>query len=523
MLWLPVALGGALAGGIYLGSMLHAPKAGAGDMDKLSEVIDYISREYVDTLNRNEMVDISIDKMLSSLDPHSEYIPASELQAATEPLEGNFEGIGIEFHIQDDTVMVVSAISGGPSEQAGILPGDRIVKVDGKDFGGSGMTNEKVLKTLRGKGGTKVKLTLFRRGQKKLIDYEVIRGTIPIYSLDIAYLPEPGLGYIKLSRFALNTYDEFREALEKLNNQGMKKLILDLRGNPGGYLDAATRISDEFLDGRKMIVYTEGKARPRSEYRSQHTGLFEKGDLVILIDEGSASASEIVAGAVQDWDRGIIVGRRSFGKGLVQEQTMFGDSSAIRLTIARYYTPTGRSIQKPYSKDEAAYEAEVFERFNHGEMKSADSVRINREKAYKTPGGKTVYGGGGISPDVFIPIDTIGESAYLTELWSSGVLTQYAYVYADRNRDKLSAYKTATDYRTNFTFSETDLKVFTDYASKNGVLTDREGLQISGDLIRSRLKAYTGRIIFKNEGFYPVLHADDPAFQKARDLLKEKP
>jgi len=344
---MPLFLGLTLGLGIYIGNTLNIFSAGNAD-DKITTIIDYIQQEYVDTVNREELIDRSIEKILEQLDPHSGYIPASELQAANEPLEGNFEGIGIEFHIQDDSIMVVSPISGGPSERVGITAGDRIVKVNGKTVAGTGITNEQVQKLLKGKGGTEVKVGIYRRGQKGLLDFEIIRGKIPINSLDAAYMVNAQTGYIKISRFSATTHQEFTAALQDLLDRGMKSLVFDLRGNPGGYLEAAKLIADEFIGGKKLIVYTQGKSRPRTDYMTEKQGLFEEGRLIILIDEGSASAAEIVSGAVQDWDRGTIVGRRSFGKGLVQEQAELPDGSAIRLTIARYYTPTGRSIQKPY-------------------------------------------------------------------------------------------------------------------------------------------------------------------------------
>lgn len=517
---MPIFLGLALGLGIYIGNTLNVFPSGNTD-DKITTIIDYIQQEYVDTVNRDELIDRSIEKILEQLDPHSGYIPASELQAANEPLEGNFEGIGIEFHIQDDSIMVVSPISGGPSERVGITAGDRIVKVNGKTVAGTGITNEQVQKLLKGKGGTTVKVGIYRRGQKGLLDFEIIRGKIPINSLDAAYMVNAQTGYIKVSRFSATTHQEFTAALKDLLEKGMKSLIFDLRGNPGGYLEAAKLIADEFIGGKKLIVYTQGKSRPRTDYMTEKKGMFEEGRLIILIDEGSASAAEIVSGAVQDWDRGTIVGRRSFGKGLVQEQAELPDGSAIRLTIARYYTPTGRSIQKPYSKGISAYEEELYERYRHGELVSEDSIRFADSLKYKTPSGRIVYGGGGIMPDVFVPIDTSHESEYLTLLFASGSVNQYAYDYVDRHRSELKKFTSAEAFRKNFSAGDEFLQDFIRFAEKRGVKKDNEGLVRSSPYLKTQLKASIARLLWKNEGMYPVLQERDPAFIKALSLISQ--
>ena len=439
----PLLLSVVLCFGIYVGTRLQGP-SGAGSsfftlsptgFDKISDIITYIEQEYVDTVDKDKLMDLSIEKMLQSLDPHSSYITAADLNAANEPLEGNFEGIGVEFHIQDDTIMVVSAISGGPSEAVGLRSGDRIVEVNDTLVAGIGINNNDVMRKLRGQGGTKVKVKVFRRGTPKLISFTITRGKIPIYSLDAAFMANPKTGYIRISRFAATTYDEFMQAAEKLSQKGMSKMIIDLRGNPGGYLDAATKIADEFIADGKSIVYTEGKSRPRADYDATAGGKFEDFPVVVLIDEGSASASEILAGALQDWDRASIVGRRSFGKGLVQEQTVLPDGSAIRLTIARYYTPTGRSIQKPYKDGYEQYNNELSERFAHQELLNLDSIKFPDSLKYTTPKGKVVYGGGGIMPDVFVPLDTTDSSnPFLNIALAGGELTDFAYDYVDKNR-----------------------------------------------------------------------------------------
>ncbi len=518
---LPLVLGIVLAIGIYLGSRL-VPSPRSSGYNKISDVLDYVQQEYVDTVNRKQLVDESIEKILEQLDPHSAYIPAEDLQQANEPLEGNFEGIGIEFHIQEDTIMVVTAISGGPSEQVGILSGDRIVKVDGKKVAGIKISNEQVFKSLRGKGGTVVTATIYRRGNPKLIDYKITRGKIPIYSIDVAYMVDQETGFIKVSRFAATTYEEFMEALAKLKKQGMTRLILDLRGNPGGFLDAATRMADEFIGGKKILVYTQGKARPRANYYSEKSGEFEQGKLEVLIDEGSASASEIVSGALQDWDRATIIGRRSFGKGLVQEQTEFPDGSAMRLTIARYYTPTGRSIQKSYGKGYAAYEEELNDRFKNGELINKDSIHFTDSLKFKTPAGKIVYGGGGIMPDIFVPLDTAYESMYLNKLYAAGALNQFAYDYFDKHRSFFKEYKSAEDFRKNFTVDDALLNTFISYAVTKGVEKEEKGLAKSSTFIRLQIKALLARLKWQNEGLYPILHENDKTFQKALELIRNK-
>jgi len=516
----PIILGLVLAAGIYLGSKL-TPSTKVSSDNKINNILNYIEQEYVDTVNRKTLIDESIVKILEHLDPHSAYIPSEDFRAANEPLEGNFEGIGIEFHIQDDTIMVVSALSGGPSISLGILPGDRIVKVDKKLVAGIGITNEIVMKTLKGKGGSLVTVSIYRRGQSKLIDFKIVRGKIPINSLEFAYMISAETGYINLSRFSANTYDEFITALQQLKKEGLKSLILDLRGNPGGFLDAATAISDEFLGGKKLIVYTQGKSRPKTNYYTSHEGLFEEGKLIILIDEGSASAAEIVSGAIQDWDRGTIVGRRSFGKGLVQEQSILPDGSAIRLTIARYYTPTGRSIQKPYNHGFGAYEEEVYERFKNGELLNKDSIHFSDSISYKTPAGRIVYGGGGIMPDVFIPIDTANNSEYLNKLFASGSVNQFSYDYVDGHREELKRYNSAKDFRERFKTDNNFINEFVVYAEKKGVTKNNAELQKSLPLLQTQLKAYIARLLWRNEGLYPIIHQNDATLQKALQLIHQ--
>lgn len=521
-----------LIAGILLGSQMNTtffkqPSflfSSRNQFNKLTDVINYIQQEYVDTIQQKYLVETGIEEILKHLDPHSAYIPEEELKSTNEPLEGNFDGIGVEFHIQEDTIMVVSPIAGGPSEMAGIMPGDRIIKVDGKNVAGIGITNSMVMEKLRGPGNTKVKVGILRRNTTKILEFNLTRGKIPIFSVDVSFMVNDKTGYIKISRFAANTYDEYMEAFGKLKKSGMEALILDLRGNPGGYLDAASKLADEFLPDGKLIVYTQGKSRPKTSYRATVSGSFEKGKMVVLIDEGSASASEIIAGALQDWDRAEIIGRRSYGKGLVQEQTVLPDGSAIRLTIARYYTPTGRCIQKPYKNGVEAYHNELNDRVKHGELETADSISFADTLKYKTPSGKIVYGGGGIMPDIFISLDTSGYSAYYSVTAGSGYLNQFAYDFVDNNRKELSKYNSFTDFNTHFDARTSMIGQFNEKAQKEGIKKSEieQGMKISGDLIANQLKAFTARQLYGNDGFYPVLMQTDKTFIKAVEWLSKK-
>jgi carboxyl-terminal processing protease len=527
-IWLPFLFAGLLALGIYIGMRMNEPyrKASSlfsfrtGQFNKINDVINYINMEYVDTVNQKTLVENTIEDMLHQLDPHSAYIPADELQASNEPLEGNFEGIGVEFHIQNDTIMVVTAVSGGPSDALGIQAGDRIIKVDAKNVANVHITSTQVMQFLRGPGGTKVNVTIFRYGQ--LIDYSITRGKIPVYSVDVAYMLNNETGYIKVSHFGDKTYEEYLDGFMKLKEKGMKNLILDLRGNPGGYLKTAIQIADEFLPDQKLIVYTEGRSRPKEKYLASNRGYFENGPLVVLIDEGSASASEIVSGALQDWDRAAIVGRRSFGKGLVQEQSEFPDGSAIRLTIARYFTPTGRCIQKPYESNYEQYENELLDRYKKGELLSSDSIHFPDSLKYVTPGGHVVYGGGGIMPDVFVALDTLGNSNFYSAISSKGLITEFAYSYLDNNRKLFKKYKSFDEYNRSFNIDEKIMSEFVAYAEKNGVRSNEKEIKVSSEVITTQLKALIARQVWKNEGFYAVIHRLDKTLAKALDLLEKK-
>jgi len=517
--------------GIFIGSYLIPGYSGQSSLlsvthrnpaSKISDVINYVQDQYVDTVNQQELVNNSIEQMLQHLDPHSAYIPAEDLKSVNEPLQGNFDGIGIEFHLEKDTVMVVNVIQGGPSAEVGLMPGDRIVQVEGKNFTGPKIKNEDVLKNLRGEGGTKVKIAVFRRSSPKLLSFTITRGKIPIYSIDASYMADEITGYIRMSRFGEKTYQEFMTAFEKLKDNGMKQMILDLRGNGGGYLEIAKLIADEFLGDGKMIVYTEGRKQPRRNYKATAEGEFENGKVVVLIDEGSASASEIVAGALQDWDRATIVGRRSFGKGLVQEQAELPDGSAIRLTIARYYTPTGRSIQKPYIAGYGDYENDIINRYKHGEFLSADSIKFIDSLKYKTPGGKIVYGGGGIMPDVFVPLDTTERNDYLIQLYSAGLMNEFCYGYVDNNRNMLKSKYPESIFVKSFNPDEALLKDFTTFADKGGVKYNEKSFNASKKLIGNNLKALIGRQLYKNDIMYEVLQQTDRTLLYAIDIINGK-
>ena len=489
--------------------------------NKINNLIEYINEQYVDTINRKQLENKTITSMLKSLDPHSDFIPAEELTAVNEPLEGNFDGIGVEFNIIEDTIRVVNPIIDGPSEKIGIKSGDKLIKVNGKTVAGIKITNKQVFEKLRGKSGSEVNVSLMRSGINKALDYKIIRGQIPIYSIDIAYIVKPTIGYIKISRFASTTYDEFIKAFNMLNKKGMTKMILDLRGNGGGFLNTAVSLADEFLINGLQIVYTQGKAHPKKIYSATSRGGFEKNKLVILIDEGSASASEIVAGALQDNDRATIIGRRSFGKGLVQDQIDLPDGSAIRLTIARYYTPTGRCIQKPYNKTIDDYNNEEYDRYENGELYHADSIKTDKTKQYKTPEGKTVYGGGGIMPDIFIPLDTVKYNPLINKLFNYGVLNSFAFEYTDYNRVLfLKKYKTAQEFISNFKLGEPEIDAFKKYLITKKITNIFFNGKEKG--FNQILKALIGRNLFDKDAYYPILNENDTAILKAVEILNKK-
>ncbi len=528
--FLPIILSFVLVLGIWLGYFLSNRISRGASInqnyhtstnDKINSLLDYIEYQYVDTINKKDLVEKTVTSMLQSLDPHSSYIAASEFETVNEPLEGNFDGIGVEFNIIKDTIRVVTPIEGGPSEKIGIKSGDKIVKVEGKNVAGVKITNKEVFEKLRGKSGTIVTVSILRSGIAKPLEFKITRDAIPLYSLDASYMVEPTIGYIKISKFAATTYEEYLKAFNELSKQGMKKLILDLRGNPGGYLNAAVDIADEFLSNGLQIVYTQGKANPKKTYKATTRGSFENNPLVILIDEGSASASEIVAGAVQDNDRGTIIGRRSFGKGLVQDQLQLPDGSAIRLTIARYYTPTGRCIQKPYSDDKNEYYNEEYDRYENGELLNEDSIKMDKTKQYKTPEGKIVYGGGGIMPDVFVPIDTARTNSFLNKVFYAGAINTFAFEYADKYRNQILAYKTAKNYIQQFEISNAILDDFYAYCAKQNLLLGNSPKSKTNDALKPYLKAFIGRDVFDKDAYYPIINQKDKSILRAVEVLSK--
>ncbi len=519
ILYFVLALFIGILGGAYFSNVLLR-KMPALNSNKLSAIINLISDNYVDSLSSEEFVENAIPKIVSGLDPHSVYIPASDLQEVNEDLEGSFSGIGVQFNITEDTISIVSVITGGPSEKVGLMPGDRIVSINDTTFVGKQVTNEKVMKKLRGKEGSLVKLGIKRSTSKSLLSFKIERGEIPVNTVDVSYMVEPGIGYVKISKFGDNTYEEFLSAVAKLQEKNCKNYVIDLRGNPGGFLNVAIEMANEFLPEGRLIVYTEGKTMKRSDAISNGTGTLQNSQVVVLIDEFSASSSEIFAGAMQDNDRGMIVGRRSYGKGLVQQQFELSDGSALRLTIARYFTPSGRSIQKDYKLGAVDdYEQDIVNRYLHGEFYSQDSIKQNKKKEYKTVAGRKVYGGGGIMPDVFVPRDTIGVNSYFNNLVNSGVLYQFCFWYSDKNRSKLKQYK---DYKSLWAYLKSSDLVWNlaDYAHEKGVRRRPIYIEMSRKLIETQLHAYIARNILGDEAFYPILLQDDPAMNRALRALK---
>ncbi|MCX6275326.1 MAG: S41 family peptidase [Bacteroidetes bacterium] len=496
------------------------PYAQPGKIDYALQAIKYA---YVDTINEKKITDDAIRAMVKDLDPHSVYIPVEEMREMNEPLVGKFEGVGIQFNILNDTIMITQTIAGGPSEKLGLRQGDRIVKVDGVVKAGIKITNNDVLKLLRGDKGTKVTVGILRRGNADLIDYTITRDQIPLYSVDATYMVTPKVGYIKISRFAESTVDEFKSALAKLKEQGMESLVLDLQANGGGYLNSAVKLSDEFLSDGKKIVFTRGRTTMSEDFNSTSTGGWEKGKLAILIDESSASASEIVSGAIQDWDRGLIIGRRSFGKGLVQKPIPLPDGSAIRLTVAHYYTPSGRCIQKPYELgDEEEYEMDFANRIKNGELTNPDSIHFSDSTKYFTNNKRLVRGGGGIMPDVFVPLDTTEFSAFFTDLRRQNAFSDFVLTWVDNNRaDLKSSYPTLADFNSKFSVSEKFMNDFLANAEKLKVKSDSAGLKLSYDLIKLNIKAVIAQNLWSTEGAVEIYNARNKALKKAVDALND--
>ena len=523
--WLPLLFALVMIAGMFFGYQLND----GGNRSKgffspnkrgsLQEALDVIYMHYVDSVHLDSIEGNAIEQMMSRLDPHSVYFPPVEAKEANEDLAGNFEGIGVEFNVFDDTVNVVYVISNGPSDKAGLMIGDKILKVNQTPLTGRPFTTEEIRAAIRGERGSKATLRILRGNQQ--LDVEVTRGRIPVSSIDAAYMIDNSTGYIKLNKFTENSYEEFMESLEMLQKQGLQNLVYDLRGNGGGFMNEAVEMADEFLDGDKLIVYTEGVNSKKREYRCRRPGLLEKGKLVVLVDELSASASEVLAGALQDWCRAKIIGRRTFGKGLVQEQFPLSDGSALRLTVARYYTPIGRSIQRSYEKGKKVYMDELWERFSNGELLSADSNKVSNGKYFKTVCADTVYGGGGIMPNIFVPFDTSSYQRSVSRLLADGGFNIFVYNYYLQHRTRVDQYKNATDYAVNFNNGEVMWNELVRFAAKDSINLSGVG-ERERESLRLRLKALLARYRWRNNGLYQVLNTGDVMVNKALEIIATK-
>lgn len=517
--WTPLIAAAMFVIGFLAGDLVNRENGPTPAQKKFQTILNLVRNEYVDEVDLDSLVENTIPSLLTNLDPHSAYIPASDLQAVNDDLDGSFSGVGIQFMIDNDTIKVLEVIPGGPSEKVGLLPGDRIIKVDGENIAGVGISQEKVLKTLRGEKGTKVQLQVKRTNSKKLLTYDVTRGDIPVNTVDAAYIASPGIGYVKVNKFGRTTYDEFFQSLSKLRREGAQDFVIDLRGNTGGYMEIAYMMANEFLEPGQIIVSTKGRDfNSGTTITADGTGVFRESQVVVLLDEFSASSSEIFAGALQDNDRGLIIGRRSFGKGLIQRQSVLPDSSAIRLTVGRYYTPSGRCIQKDYS-NLSVYEHDILDRYQRGEMFSADSIKLNTDLRYKTLNGRTVYGGGGIMPDIFVPNDTSGISTYYINVANAGLLQRYAFDYVDDNRETL---RKATDVEQLLALLPSDdalLRQFVLYASRNGFPARWYYINISHDLIVNQLKALIARDALGYGAYFEISNTRDVNVRRAIEEL----
>lgn len=517
-----------VAGALILFLLCSALVSGQNSKQDLNGIRKYVSLmqmikyAYVDSVNESKLVEKAIVETLKELDPHSVYISKKDLQRANEELVGNFEGIGVQFEILKDTINIVHPIQGGPSARLGIISGDKIIKIENEDVTGKKITNQFVFDRLRGKKGTKVNISILRSGRKDLLDFTIVRDKIPINSIDASYMIEPGIGYINLTRFSSTSTKEFDDDMAKMKEQGMKSLILDLRNNGGGYMNTAIELADQFLEGRKEIVYTKGRSSPREDYYSNGNGMYQNTRLVIMINENSASASEIVSGAIQDLDRGIIVGRRSFGKGLVQRPFQLPDSSEVRLTTARYYTPSGRCIQKSYSEGVDKYYQDFTNRYKHGEMENSDSIKFPDSLKFHTSKGRIVYGGGGIMPDVFIPLDTTAVTDYYLDIRRKNVLNLFVGDYVDKNRSNLG--KQYPDFETfdkNFKVDDGFMKDFLKQAETLGVKMNDKQYALSETLIRSQIKAAIAEKLWDVNSYFRVMNHEDNEVQKAINVIKD--
>lgn len=530
--WLPLIFGALVALGMFLGFQLERSAhqsenqpavdlGNTGDMGKIEEILRYVESKYVGEVNREELMNAAIDGMLEHLDPHTNFIPADQLQSVNEQLEGNFDGIGVEFDIVEDTILIVSPLAGGPSEKVGIQAGDRIVYAGDSLVAGVKITTDKIVKLLRGKKGTEVEVKIKRKGQKDLLSFIIKRDEIPITSVDAGYMLEKEVGYIKVNRFSATTYTEFMQKMERLyEKEGMKNLVLDLRQNPGGYLQQATKmLSQLFQEKGQLMVYTEGRAYSRNNYNTSGRNFYDLENIVVLIDEGSASASEIMAGAIQDWDRGTLVGRRTFGKGLVQEQYNLSDGGALRLTVARYYTPSGRCIQKPYGED-MDYQQDLKDRFNSGELEHQDSINTKDTTQYYTLGeGRVVYGGGGVTPDVFVPIDKISQSDLFTR--TRPFIPQFVIDQLDREEISTFREKELNQFTKNFSVSDDMLQDFLSFAELKGAEIEKNAVDSAAALIQFHLKAHLARQLYGMDGYYKVMNEDDPMIIESMKVISQ--
>ncbi|HEV8079129.1 MAG TPA: S41 family peptidase [Chitinophagaceae bacterium] len=521
--WQPLLFSLVMIGGMIIGYKIkgNMPAIGIFSTEKrrpVQEVLNLIENKYVDKENSDSLGDAAIEAILSKLDPHSVFLPAAQLQSAKEDLQGGFSGIGVEYNIFSDTINVLNVIKDGPSDKAGIQPGDKLLKVGDSIVAGNKINTAKIQSLLRGKGGTKAEITILRGNEQK--HFSIIRGMIHLYSLDAAYMVTDSVGYIRLNKFAETTYKEFMDATLKLQKLGMKSMILDLRDNGGGILTQATNIADEFLSENKLITYIEGAHAPKKEYRCEKEGIFEKGKVVVLANEGSASASEILIGALQDWDRAEIIGRRTFGKGLVQDQYELSDGSGLRLTVARYYTPLGRSIQKSYSSGTKVYNEDMINRMHDGELLYFDSIKHTNGKAYKTKTGKIVYSGGGITPDIFVAVDTSGLNAETRKIYTKGTINKFVYRNYLANKNKFTAYTSAIQFQKSYSVDEAAWTSFKVFAAKDSINTDKLGSKERA-AISKQIKILTARQVWGNQGLYEVSNAEDAMVKKALEALRK--
>lgn len=522
-IWLPFLLAAVLAFGMTIGFALRPAQSAVGNGNQpakhLEELIRYIDAKYVDEVDSDELAEKAIKSILKELDPHSNYISPEQIAAVNEELDGNFEGVGIQFIIQDDTIYIVDAISEGPAKAAGVRPGDKIIMIEDSLVAGIGLKSEDVITKLKGEKNTTVNIKVKRNGQRKLLPFKITRDRIPIYSVDAGYMLNDETGYIRINRFSATTAQEFVSKLEEFEKEGMKDLVIDLRQNPGGYLNAATSILNQLFDDKKLLVYTKGTHYNKNEYKSSGRNFHQIDDIILLIDEGSASASEIVAGAIQDWDRGTIIGRRSFGKGLVQEQYDLSNGGALRLTVARYYTPSGRSIQKPYDNGRSSYNDEMYDRFESGELTTQDSIHVTDTTKYYTSKNRVVYGGGGITPDIFIPIDKLIDNEYYTK--SVGFVAPFVYHHLDTHREDYRKFETAKDFSKNVIISDKMLNDFAKYAKSEGVKMVQGDFEKAKKELAVLIKANIGRQFFGTEGFFQLLNENDVMIKKALEELKK--